>query len=459
MTGPRISALRMVAGIAVAVAAALLFGASPAAAHPMPHSVVLLDVHENSVSAQLELPIQDFDTASGLDLSTVGQAQMPAAAARSYIAAHLKATTVEGQAWVVSIGALSLGQTQQTATGPYRELIAQAVLTPPVGGDVRHFVLDYDVIVHQVVTHVVLVSVRQDWAAGSVTENGDRSTQVGTIRIDTRSMTVQPLPVDLGKDSAWRGFLAMVRLGGSHILTGTDHLLFLFILLLPATLVASGGRWRQRAGARTALARIGRVTLAFTCGHSVALAVSSFGRLDIPSWPVESFIALSILIGAVHAIRPIFPGKEAVVAGTFGLGHGMAFSFVLAEMQLSTGRLALSLLGFNLGIELVQLLLVLLALPALLFIAGLRAQPVIRAIGAGLTGVAALGWLIDRLGAPNRVARVADSAGEHTAPMLLGLAVSCGAALLVMVARRVRKAVEPSAAPQTKTLAGVTKAR
>ncbi|MGW1025619.1 HupE/UreJ family protein [Streptomyces sp. NPDC002577] len=441
MTRPRTwltTALRLVAGIAIAVPAALLLGASPAAAHPMPHSVVQLDVYKASVTARLELPVGDFATASGIDLTNIEPSALPtkATAVRTYLGRHIRPTTLKGEAWQVSIGALSLSRTQQTSTGPYRELVAKAVLTPPSGADVRHFTLNYDVIVHQVVTHVALVSVRQDWAAGRV--SGEDATQVGTIRLDIRHMTVPPLTVDLGKGSAWRGFVAMVELGGNHILTGTDHLLFLLILLLPAPLRATGGRWRGLVGARAALGRIGRITLAFTAGHSVALAATALGRLEIPGWPVEAFIAVSILVGAKHAIRPLFPGREAVVAGVFGLGHGMAFSFVLAEMHLSTGQLVFSLLGFNLGIELVQLLLVCLALPSLLVLARVRIQPALRLSGALLTGTAAVGWLVDRLGAPNPVARAADSAGSHTTPMLATLALAAVAAVGWTLATRRR---------------------
>ncbi|WP_151485217.1 HupE/UreJ family protein [Streptomyces albicerus] len=439
MTRPRnwlTTALRLMAGIAIAVPAALLLGAPPAAAHPMPHSVVELDVYQASVAARLELPVDDFSRASGIDLSDTTQATLSgkAEAIRTYLGKHIHPATTQGKAWQVSIGSLSLSRTEQTSTGPYRELVAEAVLTPPAGTDVRHFTFDYDVIVHQVITHTALVTIRQDWAAGQI--DGEGATQVGTIRVDTRTMTVPALKVDLGDGSAWRGFLAMVKLGGDHILTGTDHLLFLLILLLPAPLAATGRRWDGLVGARSALGRIARITLAFTAGHSVALAVTALGRLDIPDWPVEAFIAASILVGAIHAIRPLFPGKEALVAGVFGLGHGMAFSFVLAEMHLSTGQLVTSLLGFNLGIELVQLLLVCLALPSLLMLARLRIQPTLRLAGALLTGTAAVGWLADRLGLPNPVARAADSAGSHTTPMLAALTVTALAAIAWTLATR-----------------------
>lgn len=199
------------------------------------------------------------------------------------------------------------------------------------------------------------------------------------------------------------------------------------------------GRWNGLAGPRAALSRIGLITLAFTIGHSVALAATALTRFEIPGRPVEAFIAASILVGAVHAIRPLFPGREAIVAGVFGLGHGMAFSFVLAEMHLSTAQLATSLLAFNLGIELVQLLLVCLALPSLLVLARLRVQPALRVGGALITATAAVGWLADRLGLSNPVARVADSAGSHTTGMLVGLAVVAVAAGVWTVVMRQRQ--------------------
>jgi hypothetical protein len=213
----------------------------------------------------------------------------------------------------------------------------------------------------------------------------------------------------------------MFRLGATHILEGTDHLLFLLILLLPAPLRAARNRWQELVDTRTTVHRIARTTLAFTVGHSLALALSAFGSLDIPARPVEAFIAVSILVGAVHAIRPLFPGREAVVAGVFGLGHGLAFSLVLAEMHLSAAQLALSLAGFNLGIEAMQLLLVLLALPSLIALSRLPRHATLRNTCAALTAGAALGWLLDRLGVPNPVARAADSAGSHTSQLFLVL--------------------------------------
>lgn len=407
----------------------LLLGASPASAHPMPHSVVTLDVHGASVTATLQVPANDdFVLASGVDpTATEG--------VRDYFSRHLLPRTADNRPWHVDVGTVRLDAAEQSETGPYRELNVTATLTPPPGADIRHFRLGYDAVIHQVVTHTVLVSVREDWAAGRV---ASPATPAGVIALDTRTMTVPDLTIDLGRGTAWRGFLAMFRLGGHHILEGTDHLLFLLVLLLPVALRARDGRWRGYAGARRAVRRIAAVTCAFTVGHSVALAASALGRMDIPVRPVEAFIAASILVGALHAARPIFPAREALVASLFGLGHGLAFSLTLAEMGLSGGQLAVSLLGFNLGIEAVQLLLVALVLPALIMAARLPVQPVLRLTGAGVAAIASAGWLADRLGWPNPVAAAADRVGAHVVLMAVGsvlVGVVSGAWALV-VARR-----------------------
>jgi len=421
----------LTAGAVALSGTALVVGATPASAHPMPSSVVLLDVHSDHIDAELELPVQDLGTAMDLDLA--GDADLAladdGAALRDYLAAHVALST-DGQPWSVAVEDLSLGDAEQTSTGPYQEIVAELTLTPPVGVGTRQFDLDYDAVVHQVVTHSVLVSLRQDWAAGVV--EADQGRELGVIAIDNRTMTIAPLQIDLDDASTWAGFLAMVGLGGHHIAEGTDHLLFLLTLLLPAPLLLAGRRrWGGAAGGRSAVLAITRITLAFTVGHSVTLALSALGRFDLPAQPVEALIAASILVSAVHAVRPLFPGREALVAGLFGLVHGMAFSFTLAELSLSTPQLVVSLLGFNLGIELVQLLVVALVLPPLVLLADTRAYPALRTVGAVIAGVAACGWLADRLGRPNPIAGAADALGGHGGWAVAALWL---AALAVLVA-------------------------
>lgn len=98
----------------------------------------------------------------------------------------------------------------------------------------------------------------------------------------------------------------MVGVGMHHIAEGTEHRLFLLTLLLPAPLRAVAGRWRGAVSTKTALRRILAITLAFTLGHSVTLAAGSLG-LPVPIGTVEALIAMSILIAAAHAVRPLSP--------------------------------------------------------------------------------------------------------------------------------------------------------
>ncbi|MFT4305461.1 MAG: HupE/UreJ family protein [Microbacterium sp.] len=414
-------------------------GAPAAQAHPMPYSVVTLDVHDDSVDATLELPFDDLRLATGFTIDSDSVLGSERDALEAYVLQHVNPTSDDGAAWTVEVADISTSDAEQTYTGVYQELIVHLTMTPPAGGSTRSFVFDDDVIIHQVITHKILVTVGEDWSAGSV--DGE-SQQLGIIQVDTATGEIAPLQVELGEGSLWNGFVAMVSLGGNHILEGTDHLLFLLVLLLPAPLMAWGGRWRRPATLRKSTLRIVSITAAFTVGHSVTLAVSVLTHLDIPAKPVESLIAVSILVGAAHAIRPLFPGKEAVVAGLFGLVHGMAFSFTLAELGLSDTQLVVSLFGFNLGIELLQLAVVIVVLPALIVLSRWRGYRALRIGVAAVAGVCAIGWLFARLGVANPLATVADSLSAYGGWAVLGLWVLAAGVLLV---RAGAKKAPPSA--------------
>ena len=195
------------------------------------------------------------------------------------------------------------------------------------------------------------------------------------------------------EDGILSGFSGLVRLGMRHIAEGTDHLLFLFVLLLPAPLVASGGRWGGHAGLKRGTGRLVRIVTAFTMGHSLTLAAAATGWIKVPSALVEVLIAVSILVTAVHAFRPIFPGRETFVAGGFGLVHGLGFATMISGYGVDPLHTALTVLGFNIGIELMQLVVMSVTVPWLLILARTRAYGRLRVTGAVLCGAAAVGWL------------------------------------------------------------------
>jgi hypothetical protein len=193
------------------------------------------------------------------------------------------------------------------------------------------------------------------------------------------------------------GFASIFRLGMRHIAGGTDHLLFLLALLLPAPLLALGSRWVGFAGARRSLLQILKVVTAFTIGHSITLALAALGLVRVSTHPIEVLIAISILVSAIHALRPLFPGREALIAAFFGLIHGLAFAATLEELGLGRWERVAGILAFNLGIETMQLIAVAAIMPSLVLLSRLRSYSVIRIGGALFAGVASVGWIVERL--------------------------------------------------------------
>jgi hypothetical protein len=172
----------------------------------------------------------------------------------------------------------------------------------------------------------------------------------GTIR--AFEMHGDPGVVEL--DPTWRqAALRFVTLGFEHILGGTDHLLFLLCLVIPI----------RRIGTL-----VGIVT-AFTVAHSVTLIASAYDLAPSGLWfppLVETLIAASIVYMALENIVGAKVERRWVVSFVFGLVHGFGFSFALREtLQFAGSHLLTSLLSFNLGVELGQLLVLAVTVPAL----------------------------------------------------------------------------------------------
>ncbi len=390
----------------------------------MPNSVVLLNVHANRIDAELQIPLVELQSAWGhaVNDSSAGLVERLGQQLRAYLQTHIRPQSPDGRFWSVLVGELTVHESQNPINGVYRELMARVQMVPPAGEDVRQFTFYYDAVLHQVMTHKILVSVRQDWERGQLAET--EPLQVGTISLDIINNRILPLPVNLVLGSVWSGFTAMGKLGTQHIAEGTDHLLFLLVLLLPAPLLVGGKRWSRFGGIRYSLKRVLLIVTAFTIGHSITLLAGALGWIRLPSQPVEILIAVSILVSAVHAIRPVFSSREAWIAAGFGLIHGLAFASTLANLQLDAGPMVLSILGFNLGIEGMQLLLVVLVIPWLMLLSRTTAYPIVRLTGALLAVIAALAWIAERVsGQSNQLTRSIEQLVGYAPYGLLALAL------------------------------------
>jgi hypothetical protein len=366
-----------------AASALLALIAIRATAHPAPNSVINLDFGRNAVRAELLIPTSELRyalAAEGIERSSIA-AYDPAVAA--YLSRHVALLAPAGVRWH---GAAVSRHLQALAGHEY--LVAALDFTPPAGSTTRRFVFQADPVTHEVRNHYLMVIARSDYLGGLV---GDQPELIGFLQYPSRELEV----LRTGGSSG-RGFRAAFALGVEHIASGADHLLFLLTLLLPAAMVAGDGRWRARRGAKATLIRLLGIVSAFTVGHSVALVVAAASSWQVAARGVETLIALSVLASAIHAWRPIFPGREAVVAGAFGLCHGLAFARALSGHLLDPVDTAGAILGFNLGIECFQMLIVLASIPFIIQLAPDCYGGAARRSLAAFTAVAALGWLAER---------------------------------------------------------------
>ncbi|MFT3931639.1 MAG: HupE/UreJ family protein [Spongiibacteraceae bacterium] len=363
---------------------------SDARAHDVPASNVLLDIGTYSVNAEIELPLNELREAVGIpaDTNAVQVISNYHTQVSNYIAAHIDIAAMDGERYDKRVALL---QSRQPRDNPL--VIAQIDFTAPPGVPTSKFVFHYDAIVADVVTHNVLVSVRRDFRNGVFSDifGGDKPIIIGLMHYQKKQLTVD------GSAGSWtQGFDKVFRLGMQHIAEGIDHVLFLLVLLLSAPLGVSDHRWQKIVGVKASAWKVVKIVSGFTLGHSITLVLGALGFVSFPSTIIEVLIALSILVSALHALRPLFANREPVIAALFGLVHGMAFAGSLSGFDYDSVALALAVLGFNLGIEAMQLLIVALVLPSLLLMRVSPAYRYFRIAAATAVAVLALAWVAER---------------------------------------------------------------
>lgn len=199
-------------------------------------------------------------------------------------------------------------------------------------------------------------------------------------------------------DSLWQTFTRFSQEGIHHLLSGYDHVLFLLCLLLPACLIARNGQWQATASLRQSLWQTTAIVTAFTLAHSLTLALAALEIVNLPSQWVESAIAASIVLAALHTIWPRVIASRALLAGGFGLLHGFGFAGVLQGLPLTTGPRLSALAGFNVGVELGQLSVVLAAFPVLWLVRHSSLyKRIVLPLFAGLIAVVAMLWFVQRV--------------------------------------------------------------
>jgi hydrogenase/urease accessory protein HupE len=244
---------------------------------------------------------------------------------------------------------------------------------------VPHGLDGWEVSIHGLSATMVDVLVRISFADGRVVSR--------LLRPDAPSFV-------LGKADAGPTAGGYFVLGVEHILLGIDHLLFVLALVL----IVRG------------VGPLVKTITAFTIAHSITLALATLGVVNVPSAPVETVIALSIVFVASEILRSrrgergLTESAPWLVAGAFGLLHGFGFAGALSEVGLPANDIPLALLFFNLGVEVGQLAFVAVVL-AIIALANRIQLPLpqwaqwVRLAPPYAIGSVAMFWVIERTAA------------------------------------------------------------
>ena len=381
------------------VALALAVPAASTWAHKASDAYVQLSATETSLSVRVDIALRDLDAVLDIDADgngqlTWGEVRAAWPAVDAYVASHVQ---VAGCALASPVRAL-----ERRADGVYAALTYESACALKAEPQIRYTVFaDVDP-THRGIARIAVpgqpsvVRVLDPRQAAALTVGVENAAATVVAGGASASLSAAPgaAPNAAAAAEAPAGF---VREGVHHIVTGYDHVLFLMCLLFPAVMRRTPQGWLPRQTLREALWPVLGIVTAFTVAHSITLALAALKWVSLPSSFIEPAIAVTIILAALNNIWPIFRGRVVWVTFAFGLLHGFGFASVLSELNLPTAQFALALLQFNVGLELGQLMIVIVAI-SLMFLArnSLRYVPVVIRGGSGVAIAVAALWFVER---------------------------------------------------------------
>ncbi|MES2205980.1 MAG: HupE/UreJ family protein [Pseudomonadota bacterium] len=355
--------------------------ASTAYAHKPSDSFLILTAHkdQSSATAQLDIALRDLDFAIGLDRDgndqiTWKELRNAQTAITSYALSRIS-IKADQQTCHPTLNALMV---DHHVDGSYAVLNLNTHCPVSAAAYSVHYRLFFDI------DHLhknILVFQHNDF------------TDTTVLSADQNSAHLL-----MNTPHAWKQWLNFVQEGIWHIWQGFDHILFIVSLLLPAVMVSRHHKWYPAESLKSVIKDAVGIITAFTLSHSITLSLATFKLVNLPSRWVESVIALSVMAAALNNLYPIVHRKRWVMTFIFGLIHGFGFASNLLELELPPSSLLRSVLGFNVGVEIGQLVIVLLMLPLAFSLRkqwaylniGLRAGSVLITFIAGA-------WFIERV--------------------------------------------------------------
>lgn len=323
---------------------ALCLAARPVQAHKPSDSYLTLEVGATHLTGRWDIALRDLEDAIGLDANddgeiTWGELRAKHAALTAYAQSRL-ALTINNQPAPFTV---IRHEVDNHSDGSYAvlQLASQSTVAATNLGVRYNALFDRDP------QHRGLLRLKQENLIRTAIFSPDNPRQ----------------EFDLQDGAGGNSLLTFIREGVWHIWIGFDHILFLIALLLPGVLTWQERRWVPVSTLRAALVNVLQIVTAFTVAHSITLSLAALKVVSLPSRLVESSIAASVIFAALNNVWPVLHRRVWIIAFAFGLIHGFGFANVLGDLELHGRVLALGLFGFNLGVEIGQLAIVMVFIP------------------------------------------------------------------------------------------------
>jgi hypothetical protein len=360
---------------------------APAYAHSPDQSYIFLNIDDQRITGRVELTVKDLNKALSLNWPedksvTLEQIESKAKRIDEYINKHLtfsvnavgsKLTTLEHRQLNVSFAQFVLVDftLDQNPRSPEKITITNNLL------------FDTDP------KHRSLLVVENNWK--TATYDNEMLVSLSFSPADKQQT------LDLANGSALQGLWGIIKLGMHHIWIGADHVLFLIALLIPSVMQRRKNHWESVGSLRGAVLGIVKIVTVFTLAHSVTLSLATLNLLSLESRFVESVIAFSIGAAALHILWPKITSHALWLVLVFGLFHGLGFASVLSEMSIPDSFIFWSLFGFNVGVEMGQLAIVVIIVPLLYGLSKnyLYQKAIMPLAAIGLIAIS-LYWFIER---------------------------------------------------------------
>jgi hypothetical protein len=365
----------------------LLVAAGSASAHSLDQSYVYINLNTQPIQGRIEITIVDLNRALATRLPedrsvTIEDIYPFRDQINEYFLERVSIRPNGGE------NSIRIGGSELDILGPSQYLKVFFSIDDSAG-ESEYYDIDYRVLFDEYPDHRAFALIEHDWGTGTY------SNEAGISLVFEPGSTTGRL--DASGGSVAKGSWGMVRMGMHHIWIGLDHILFLFALLLPATFIRAGSKWTPVSSFKDAFIYTLKIVTLFTVAHTITLSFATFVAVPFSSRVVESIIALSIAVAALDILYPLFHRRIWLVVFVFGLFHGFGFASVLSDLGIPPNYMAYSLLSFNIGVELGQLLIVAILLPGLYVLRNTAFYRVgLLWLGPVLLIAVAIYWFVER---------------------------------------------------------------